>query len=428
MRKLTIKVKEGEGENIKKIAEEHKGKNLMLQSLQDGGELVTVHLNNKKVSSFIESISAYEEAEINLIPRGIIALYPPQGEAPDQVADVSLRSPIEIFLGGVQSVGSKKGLIIYSMAGAVLVWIGLYTGTSYLLVAAMLVSPFAGPAMNAALGAASGKMGLLRQSLQRYFMAIGTAIFVTFLLSFLVDQQHATPMMVSVSHISQMAILLPIVAGVAGGVNIISSERDSLVSGAAVGMLVAASLAPPTGLIGMALNFGNWQLIRSGVFLLIIQLAVIQLSAALVFRFMGNVTIKGVRFASGKEYVFKLSMGVSAVIVAGLLYWQFSSQPGLQKASLNTQITEVMHTALSELEDVETIEINARFTRGTLPDLNPVICELYLYNRNDSLTDDEVKKLVSELLYKRIKAQDLNADPMFNITVLDYPGNPSNLP
>ncbi|WP_162053521.1 DUF389 domain-containing protein [Pontibacter pamirensis] len=428
MRRLTIKVKEGEGEEIKRIAKEKNGKNLMIQSLEDGGELVTVNLNNKMVSSFIEAMSKYEEAEINLIPRGIIALYPPQGQAPDQVADVSFRSPIEIFLGGVQSVGSKKGLIIYSLAGSVLVWIGLYTGTSYLLVAAMLVSPFAGPAMNAALGAASGKMGLLKQSLLRYFMAIGTAVIVTFLLSFFVDQQHATPMMVSVSQVSRLSILLPIVAGIAGGLNIISSERDSLVSGAAVGMLVAASLAPPTGLIGMALNFGNWQLIRSGIFLLIIQLAGIQLSAALVFRFMGNVSIKGVRFASGKAYVFYLSMAVSVLVIGGLLYWQFSSPPGLQKASLNTLITEVMHTTLEEMEDVETIEISARFTRGTLPDLNPVICELYLYNRSNTLSDEEVKQQVSALLYKRIKEQNWNADPMFNITVLDYQGNPSNLP
>ncbi len=423
MRRLSIRVKEGEGAKIKKIAEENNGKNLLLQTLKDGGELVTVHLNNQSVSSFIEGISAYEEAEVNLIPRGIITLYPPQGEAPDQVADVSFRSPFEIYLGGVQSVGSKKGLLIYSVAGGVLVWIGLYTGTVYLLVAAMLVSPFAGPAMNAALAAAAGKMGLLKQSLLRYFMAIGTAIIATFLMSFFVNQQHATPMMVSVSQISQMAVLLPIIAGIAGGVNLISSERDSLVPGAAVGVLVAASLAPPTGLIGMALNFGNWQLIRSGIFLLIIQLAAIQLSAALVFRYMGKVSIKGVRFADGQEYVFKLSMAVSVLLISGLLYWQFSSQPALQKSSLSTQITEVMHTALAELEDVETIEVNARFTRGTLPDLNPVICDLYLYNRSGSLTDEQVKEQVSSLLYKRIKAQGWDADPMFNITMLDYPGN-----
>ncbi|GAB3820478.1 hypothetical protein GCM10028895_20700 [Pontibacter rugosus] len=147
----------------------------------------------------------------------------------------------------MQSVGSKTGLLIYSIAGAILVWVGFYTNTSYLLVAAMLVSPFAGPAMNAALGAAAGKINLLKQSLLRYFMAIGTAILTTFVISLLMQHEHATTLMISVSHISVVTFLLPLAAGVAGAVNLIQSERDSLVSGAAVGMLVAASLAPPTG-------------------------------------------------------------------------------------------------------------------------------------------------------------------------------------
>jgi len=421
MRKLTIKVAEGEGEEIKEKAKQFNGKNLTVQQV-DSGELVTVYLNNKHVSLFIDSLQDLGRAEINLVPRGVITMYPPADRTPDQVTDVSFRSPIEIFLGGLQSVGSKMGLISYSVAGGVLVWIGLYTGTSYLLVAAMLVAPFAGPAMNAALGAAAGKMGLLKQALWRYVLSIGTAIFVSFLLSFLIGQQHATTMMVEVSHISQVSILLPLVAGFAGAINLVQSERDSLVSGAAVGMLVAASLAPPTGLIGMALNFGNWQLVRSGFFLLVIQLAGIQLAAALVFRFLGKVTIKGARFADGKESVFQLSLGVSVLMLGGLLYWQFSSQPALQKASLSTLITETMRNALQEVEYIETIEVNARFTRGTLQELNPVICELYLYNRNDSLQEEQVKEEIRELLYRRIKAQGYNADPMFTITLLEYPG------
>ncbi|MCC9138583.1 DUF389 domain-containing protein [Pontibacter silvestris] len=420
MRQLTIKVPAGAGQEVIKKAEGLDGKNLSLQQTESG-DLVTVYLNNKLVSNFIEQISNLEDAEISLVPRGMITLYPPRKQAPDQVTDVTYRSPIEIFLGGLQSVGSRTGLIGYAVAGGLIAWIGLYTGTSYLLVAAMLVAPFAGPAMNAALAASSGKMDLLKKSLIRYFLAIGTAVVVSFLMSFVVQQDHATPMMVDVSQISQVSILLPLVAGFAGGINLVQSERDSLVSGAAVGMLVAASLAPPTALIGMALNFGNWQLIRSGIFLLTLQLAGIQLSAALVFRFMGKVTIKGVRFAGGKEYVFKLSMIVSAIIVAGLLYWQFSKQPGLQKASLTTQITETMHTALDkEVKDVKTIEVNARFTRGTLPNKNPVICELYLLNQSDSLTDEQMKKRVEDLLRTRIKEKDYNADPMFSITMLDY--------
>lgn len=417
MRKLTVKVAAGKGEEVVEKAKEHKGKNTH-HLVGKTGDVVIVHLNNEQVSKFIESLSEFEDVEIDMIPRGVITLYPPKDEAPDQVEDVSFKSPLEIYLSGLQSVGSKLGLIGFSVAGGIIVWIGLYTGTVYLLIAAMLVSPFAGPAMNAALAAAAGKKGLLLKSLSRYFLAIGTAIFISFLLSFLVGQKYATPLMVSVSHISQLSVLLPIVAGFAGALTLVQSDRDSLVSGAAVGMLVAASLAPPTGLIGMALNFGNWQLIRSGVFLLLLQLAVIQLSAVLVFRFLGKVTIKGVRFADGKKYVFNISLAASTILAAGLLYWQFYEQPVLQKSSLTTQIVQTMRTALAELPDVETIDATARFTRGTLPDKNPVICELYLYNRNDTLTDEQVKEIVRELLREKIKAKDINADPMFNITML----------
>jgi uncharacterized membrane protein len=225
---------------------------------------------------------------------------------------------------------------------------------------------------------------------------------------------------VDVSHISQVSILLPLVAGFAGAITLIKSERDSLVPGAAVGMLVAASLAPPTGLIGMALNFGNWQLVRSGAFLLIIQLAGIQLSAALVFRYLGKVTTKGVRFADGNHMVFNLSIITSLIITGALLFWQFYQQPSLQKSSLATQITNEIKTELEDLKDIETIEVSSRFTRGTLADKNPVICELYLYNRNHLMTDDQVKKLVEDILTKRINAEKWNADLMYSITMLSH--------
>lgn len=422
MRVLHIKVARGNGEEVKNKAEKLKGRNLSIEQT-DSGELVRVHLNNNAVDDFITSIENLEEAEITLTPRGVITLYPPPGEAPDQVTDVTYRSPFEIFMGGLQSVGSKFGLMGYAASGGILVWVGLYTNTSFLLVAAMLVSPFAGPAMNAALAAASGKSKLLLQSLGRYFLALGISIIITFILSFLFGQQYATALMTEISHISQMAVLLPLVAGFAGGINLVQSERDNLVPGAAVGVLVAASLAPPTGLIGMALNFGNWQMVQSGLFLLILQLAGINLSAALVLRYVGKVNIRGARFADGKESVFRLSMLLSVLMLCGLMFWQFYQQPHLQKGSLATQITETIRHTLKEVKYAETIEVSSRFAKGTLPDLNPVICEVYLYNRSDSLSDVQVKQILEDVLFRRIKEKGLHADPMFDITVLDYKGN-----
>ena len=124
-----------------------------------------VYLPNKSVNNFIDRIEELEQPEITLIPRGVISLYPPASEAPDQVADVQPKSSLEIYLGGIQSVGSMFGLIGYSFVAGIIVWIGLFTTTAYLLVAAMLVAPFAGPAMNAALATARERQDYLKVAL-----------------------------------------------------------------------------------------------------------------------------------------------------------------------------------------------------------------------------------------------------------------------
>ncbi|WP_336231445.1 DUF389 domain-containing protein [Scytonema sp. PRP1] len=187
-----------------------------------------------------------------------MTLQPPADEAAQQVTDVAARSPIEVFLSGLQSVGSWKGFLGYAAAAGVVVWIGLFTNTSYLLVAAMLIAPFAGPAMNVALATARGDRHLLGRSLVRYFAALAVAIAVAAFLSFGLRQQVITEQMAATSTISAVAVLLPVVAGAAGALNLVQSERSSLVSGAATGMLIAASLAPPAGLVGMAGVMGRW--------------------------------------------------------------------------------------------------------------------------------------------------------------------------
>jgi hypothetical protein len=85
---------------------------------------------------------------------------------------------------------------------------------------------------------------LLGRSHVRYAASLALAIAVAAGLSLLFRHRTATDLMVQVSQMSSAAVLLPLVAGGTGALNLVQSERNSLVSGAAVGMLVAASLAP----------------------------------------------------------------------------------------------------------------------------------------------------------------------------------------
>jgi uncharacterized hydrophobic protein (TIGR00341 family) len=419
MRQLTLKVPEGKGEEVIKIAEKFEAKNV-IDIPQEDADLVVVHLRNNKVGDFLQELDDLTEAEITFIPRGIITLVPPASETPDQVKEVGIKSPIEIFLSGIQSVGSMKGFIGYAISAGVVVWIGLYAQTMYLLTASMLIAPFAGPAMNAALATSAGEGSLLRKSIKRYFIALIVTIATSALLTLIMGQQYATSLMISVSQLSAVSVFLPLIAGFAGALNLVQAERDSLVSGAAVGVLVAASLAPPAGVLGMSLAMGNWTLAQSGIFLLFLQLIGINLSATMVFRFYGDIDVKGARFQNGKRKVFWSSMGVSAVALVGLLFWQFSDSPELLKSSVDSEVEKVSKNVLNNFDGVEVIEATARFTRGNAQGAEPILIELDLVRKGtgNNLSDEELKEQITSTISRKVKEKFPNVQPVYNITFL----------
>lgn len=169
------------------------------------------------------------------------------------------------------------------MAGAI-AWTGLLTNTLFLLVAAMLVAPYPSPAMNTALGTARGDLKLLSRSVMRYFVVLAIGVVTAVLLSLVFKLEVTTDLMRSISFLSPVTFIIPVAAGVAGGLYLGESERSSLLSAASAGVLVALALAPPTATLGMAAVLGDWAMAKRVAFLLLLQIAGINLSGALVLR------------------------------------------------------------------------------------------------------------------------------------------------
>ncbi|MEL6788034.1 MAG: TIGR00341 family protein, partial [Cyanobacteria bacterium J06607_15] len=152
MRQLTIQVPSGKGNSVLDTAKKYGGVNLLMfeaisdyaprTSKGDRGRVdaVTVYLDNARVENFLNELESLPDVHINLIPRGVMALEPPPEEAPQQLTDVTERSPLEIFLAGLQSIGSWQGFISFAVAGGIVVWTGLFTNSAFLLVAALLIA------------------------------------------------------------------------------------------------------------------------------------------------------------------------------------------------------------------------------------------------------------------------------------------------
>ncbi|MBE9160459.1 DUF389 domain-containing protein [Nodosilinea sp. LEGE 06152] len=423
MRQLLIQAPWGCGQTVLQKAQACRGTNLaQWQTTGDTPhDIVLVHVSNQRVEPLLEALQDLPELRVTLLPSGVMALHPPAEQAAEQVTQVEERSPIEIFLAGLQSVGSWKGFLSYAAIAGVVVWIGLFTNTNYLLVAAMLIAPFAGPAMNTAIASARGDRHLIGRSVLRYFIALLVTIGVAALLSLVFRQQIATPLMIDNSQISAVAVLLPLAAGAAGAANLVQSERSSLVSGTATGMLVAASLAPPAGIIGMSMAIGRWDMVVNGVFLLLLQLSGINLSAAVLFRTFGLST-QGARYRRGKRGVFPVALGVSAIAIAALLTWQLSNPPSLERSSRAQRANAEVQTVIQQFPQVDLVESTSRFTRSSIQGQNTLLSEIYVQRQPGSDDSDAaIRAELTQAIQTHLLDQGFDVTPLVSISVLEAP-------
>lgn len=418
MRQLTIRVPRGYGSKVLAMAEAHDSGSLAMYDATDGEkplDMVHLHVSNAQVEALLDDLGSIPDLHVTLLPRGVLALRPPASEAPDQALDVLPRSPLEIFLGGLQSIGSWNGFLGYAAAAGIVVWIALFTEVVFLLTAAMLIAPFAGPAMNAALATARGDSYLFRRSILRYFAALGVTISVAFLLSLVMQQKIATGLMVQMSLLPSVAVLLPLVAGAAGALNLCQSDRSSLVSGAATGMLVAASLAPPAGIFGMGLAIGETGMVVSAAFVLLLQVVGINVAGAIVFRLYG-ITPKGARYDRGKKWFSRASwLGAMAAVVA-LLTWQFWSEPNLLRSTKAQRVTEDVRSVVKDSGLAQLVQAEAQFTRADISDQNTMLVTLYVQDTQGN--KDATRAALTQAIKQKVRAN-YNVTPLVDVTVLE---------
>ncbi|PSN77553.1 TIGR00341 family protein, partial [filamentous cyanobacterium CCP4] len=197
--------------------------------------------------------------------------------------------------------------------------------------------------------------------------------------------------------------------------------RSSLVSGTATGMLVAASLAPPAGIIGMAMAIGRWDMVVNGVFLLLLQLGGINLSAAILFRTFG-LTTQGARYQRGKRGVFPVALGASAIAIAALLTWQLTNPPSLQRSSRAQRANAEVQTVIQQFPQVELVESTVRFTRSNIQGQNTLLSEIYVQRQPDNdASEQAIQAELTQAIQARLLNQGFNVTPLVNINVLDAP-------
>lgn len=424
MRQVLLQVPHGTGDELMGPARELGAATLTrLEGTSGDGDPVDVFVMtvpNAAVDELIDRADALGAIEASIPASGAYAFEPPADEPPQQLLDITPRSAYEVVLAGQQAAGSWKGFLTYSAVAGAVVWLGLFTETIYLLTASMLIAPFAGPAMNTAIALVSGRPGQLRHALLRYAAGIGLTAAVASGLTFAFGQETVTSLMASVLTITIAAVLLPLAAGTAGAMFQLQSEHSSLISGAAVGLLVAASLAPPAGGLGIALALGRYDLAVHAVFLIGLQLTGITASATAVLVLYGIRPGSG-RFRHDRTRLLRAGWALAAFLTAGLVALQLAVAPYLSQGTEARDSTAIVDRVLAGQPAIQVLSVDPRVAPATPGDRPRILVQVMVERSPSAPPADELRPGLETAIEARLRAELGDVVPHVDVTVFDPP-------
>lgn len=419
MRQLMLWVPTEYGEDLRaRAAEAGATHTLRLPTESDHGpaELQIVHIPNGRFDEVLGAVEHVEGLQMVFQRDSVIVLEPPKGNLPDQVTDVSMRGPLEILVEGLQSLGGWTAFLSFSVVAGVVVWMGLVSDTIFLLTAAMLIAPYAAPAMTTALATARGDGHLLKRSVGRYLASVGTTSVTAAVLTLLAGETEVTHLMVDVADVSATSLLLPLGAGVAGALSFGRADRTGIASGAGIGMLVALALAPQAGLMGIALVLGETRIIASSAFLAVLQLLGINVAATVVFLLLG-VRHRIPRVDDGRRAVGYTSLAVTALATFAMIGLQIGMYPELSRKTVTTRAEGEAMALLDQHPDVHPVEAVARFPlEDGLPN-QLVVVETRVVARSGAQAPHG--PTLAALVRERLTRELPNVDPRVGVTVVE---------
>jgi uncharacterized membrane protein len=424
MRQLQLHVQEKHRDRISAIARTHDAPEpLAVKTLPGGDErwtLMLVTVPNNRVGSFLDQVRReVNDARFTLLPGGAIPIETPISEVQQRVRDVSSLSTLELVLSSLQSIGSWKGMLLYSAFSGIVGAYGVIFNVSYLLVAAMLINPMGAPAMVAVIGLAVGDVRMFGRGGLRFLVSLAIQAGAAAGLGYGYGLDFSTATMEQITSLSALAAFLALVAGAAGAQSQVHAERDSLVSGTAAGFMVAAALAPPAAVLGLSIPLGRWDYAGLMAFLLLLQFVAINLGGWLVLLGFdihpGDPSLQ--RGSRGRRTA--LAAGVAALLVLCVV-WQVGQEPRFLKADLSRDAVRIVRDEVRAVAGAGLVEVSARFSR---PDLERhgregLILEVIVERLADTSSDQALEEQIRSGVESRIRSRMRDVVPFVDVTVL----------
>lgn len=303
---------------------------IWLQSAHGVGDVVTCVVQSRYVQRLLDDLEDQFSGlpGFNIVVSPIEALVPPLYETPETArplaAPTRKASPLEHFFSRdrlsteelyddiEESVRFTPSFVMTVMASALIAGLGMRSGQTAVVIGAMVIAPFLGPAIGLAMAATVGDGGLARRASTALAAGALLVLALMTLVGAFIHVDVMVPELRSRTVVSPADVALALASGAAG---VLAFSRGASVS--LVGVMIAVALVPPLSAAGLMLGSGHPELSLKAIYLFGTNLICINVAGIATFLGQG-LPPKNWRLTAGLLMIWCVPLGL---LVAALYGW-----------------------------------------------------------------------------------------------------------
>jgi uncharacterized hydrophobic protein (TIGR00341 family) len=256
--------------------------------------------------------------------------------------------------------------LVMTVVSAVVATAGLLLDDAAVIVGSMVIAPLIGPAMATSVGTVVDDQDMFRRGVKLQALGLVAAVVAATLFAGLMRVTNIVPPGTEVLSIEQisirvapdfLALVIALGAGVAGGVSLATG-----VSAALVGVMIAAALVPPLGVIGIAIAWGLPGPVLSASVLVLVNTLSINLTALIVLWYMGYRPDHWFREDVARNATRKRIGALVAAILVLSLFLGVVTYDSYQTASFQQEVRDDINGVLNQPAYDQLTLLDVRFS------------------------------------------------------------------
>lgn len=182
----------------------------------------------------------------------------------------------ERLLDGGQVTGTNMCVLVCAM---VIASVGLNTGSTAVIIGAMLISPLMGSILASAYASVTADYPLLRKHLTGFVIQIAISVIASAIYFLLSPVKEPTSELLARTSPTFYDVIIAFFGGLAG---IIGQTRQDKVTNIIPGVAIATALMPPLCTCGYSIANARWDMLSGAAYLFILNSYFIALSACII--------------------------------------------------------------------------------------------------------------------------------------------------